>query len=124
MTAKVWGPAVVGLICVAALLIALVHSASAIDPTDKPKKEGPPPTSYMPVVPKEAFDATVKRMTAAKTEIADKHQALLTGRYDLSDRPATDVKMFRGKAIQGGVRVLLPQGVTWDSLASMTAADI
>ena len=43
----------------------------------------PPPNSYSPVVPKEAFADTVKRMTAEKPQIEKRHAALLERRYDL-----------------------------------------
>ena len=49
---------------------------------------------------------------------------LLNERYDLSDHPAQGVTMSRGKPIQEGVRVKLPQGVTWDKLAAMTPEEI
>jgi cytochrome c peroxidase len=49
---------------------------------------------------------------------------LLKERYDLSDRPATDVTMSRGKAIQTGVRVKLSPGLTWQKLASMSPDEI
>ena len=45
-------------------------------------------------------------------------------RYDLSDRPAQGVTMLRGKAVQEGVRVRLPEGVSWQELAAMTPEQI
>ena len=45
-------------------------------------------------------------------------------RYDLSDRPAQGVTMSRGKAVQEGVRVKLPEGVSWQELAAMTPEQI
>lgn len=84
-----------------------------------------PPTSYSPVVMKESFADTVKRMEAAKPEIAKKHQELLEDRYDLSDRPADGVTMSRGKPIQEGIRVKLPEGVeSWEELAEMSPQEI
>ena len=51
--------------------------------------------------------------------------ATLQERYDLADRPMDDVMMSGGrKPVQAGVRVKLPQGVTWESLAAMSAAEI
>jgi len=82
------------------------------------------PSSYSPVVIKEAFDATKARMEAAKAEIMKRQMALLEERYDLSDRPARDVTMSRGKAVQDGVRVRLPEGMTWEKLAAMRAEEI
>ena len=96
-------------------------------PADAPKAPSAkhdPVTSYMPVVPKETFDETVKRMTAEKPAIANKHNTLLERRYDLADRPAQGVKMFRGKAVQQGPRVKLPEGITWEALAAMTPDEI
>jgi cytochrome c peroxidase len=93
-----------------------------------PRKDPPPPSerksSFAPVVVDEPFEAVRKRMTAAKAGIQQKHGALLAERYDLADRPAPDAKMFRGKAVQSGVRAKLPAGVTWESLAGMTPEQI
>jgi cytochrome c peroxidase len=63
-------------------------------------------------------------MRAAKAEVEKRHQNLLGSRYDLSDRPLEGASMSRGKALQGGVRVKLPAGVTWDALAKMTPDEI
>jgi len=50
---------------------------------------------------------------------------LLNDRYDMSDRAVKGVTMSRGKAVQAGVRVKLPQGVkSWQELAAMTPAEI
>jgi len=87
-------------------------------------QEGPA-SSYAPVVIQEDFAATVQRMTAAKPKIAHQHETLLKERYDLSNRPAAGVTMSRGKPIQEGVRVKLPQGVqSWQALAAMTPEEI
>ncbi len=92
----------------------------------------PPPTSFSPVVPKETFAATVKRMTAEKPQIEKRHAALLEERYDLGNitlpqfekPPLQVVTMSRSKPIQGGVRVKLPKGVTWDLLAGMSPEEV
>jgi cytochrome c peroxidase len=81
-------------------------------------------TSYMPVDIKEPFASIMARMTAAKPGIAKEHNALLNERYDLSDRPVPGVTMERGKPLQGGVRVKLPAGMTWEGLAAMSADQI
>jgi cytochrome c peroxidase len=81
-------------------------------------------TSYMPVDIKETFASIMARMTAAKPGIAKEHNALLNERYDLSDRPVPGVTMERGKPLQGGVRVKLPAGMTWEGLAAMSADQI
>jgi cytochrome c peroxidase len=48
----------------------------------------------------------------------------LNERYDLSNKPAKDATMSRGKQVQDGVRVKLGSGVTWDSLATMAPDEI
>jgi cytochrome c peroxidase len=81
-------------------------------------------SSYSPVVITEPFDSIMKRMTAAKPDIMKRQMDLLNQRYDLSDRPARGVTMSRGKPIQEGVRVKLPDGMTWDKLGAMTPEEI
>lgn len=84
----------------------------------------PPPTSYMPVVSKEPFEVTFERMKAARAGLMRKQAEFLESRYDLSNRPAKGVTMFRGKAVQEGIRVKLPRGVTWDKLGTMSPEEI
>ena len=83
-----------------------------------------PPSSYAPVVQKESFEETAKRMTSAKADIMKRQMMLLNERYDLSNRPAKGVTMSRGKAIQEGVRVKLPQGITWGKLSELSPSEI
>src|ERR1017187_8388974 len=81
-------------------------------------------TSYMPVDIKESFASIKSRMTAAKPRIEKEHADLLKERYDLSNRPAQGATMSRGKPLQEGVRVKLPPGATWESLAAMSPEEI
>ena len=81
-------------------------------------------TSYMPVDIKESFAALKARLSGEKAGAEQAHNAVLNERYDLSDRPAQGVTMDRGKPVQEGVRVKLPAGATWDSLAAMTPDQI
>jgi cytochrome c peroxidase len=81
-------------------------------------------SSYMPVVITEDFASVVARMKSAKAAVMQRQMDLLNQRYDLSNRPAAGVTMSRGKAVQEGVRVKLPQGVTWDRLAAATPEEI
>jgi cytochrome c peroxidase len=81
-------------------------------------------SSYSPVVIKEAFEAVMARMRAAKPEIMKRQMDLLGTRYDLSNRPAQGVTMSRGKAVQEGVRAKPPAGTTWAQLAAMTPEQI
>jgi cytochrome c peroxidase len=81
-------------------------------------------TSYLPVDIKESFASIMVRMKAAKPDIEKEHANLLSARYDLSNRPAKDAAMSRGKPLQEGVRVKLPASATWDQLASMSPTEI
>jgi cytochrome c peroxidase len=82
------------------------------------------PTSYLPVDIREPFASIMARMKAAKPAIEEAHRDVLEQRYDLSDRPTRGVTMSGGKAVQEGVRVKLPAGMTWDKLAAMTPDSI
>lgn len=87
-------------------------------------QDNAPPSSYMPVVDRESFDTTLKRMRNEKPDILKRHEALLNERYDLSNKPVKGVTMSGGKAVQGGVRVRLPDDASWESLAAMSPAEI
>ena len=81
-------------------------------------------TSYAPVAITEPFDSVMNRMKAAKPDIMKRHMDLLEQRYDMSNKPANGVTMSRGKAVQEGVRIKLPKGMTWEKLSGMTPKDI
>jgi len=81
------------------------------------------PSSYAPTV-EEDFATVMKRMKAAKPGIEKRQADLLGARYDLSDKPAAGVTMSRGKAVQGGVRVKLKSGSSWDQLAAMSPDEV
>jgi cytochrome c peroxidase len=81
-------------------------------------------SSYMPVVPKEDFGATVSRMKAAKPAVMKRQRGLLEDRYDLRDRHASGVTMARGKPIQEGIRVKLHGGATWEQLGALAPEEI
>jgi len=66
----------------------------------------------------------MERMKADKPTVMARQKALLDERYDLSNRPAKDVTMTRGKPLQEGVRVKLSAGMTWENLAEMTPNEI
>ncbi|MGH8603469.1 MAG: cytochrome B6, partial [Gammaproteobacteria bacterium] len=91
---------------------------------DKTSLAGEQATSYAPVDIKKAFSATLERMKEAKAKVMQRQEDLLQERYDLSDRPAKGAAMTGGKPIQEGVRVKLPEGVTWVKLAGMSPAEI
>jgi cytochrome c peroxidase len=82
-------------------------------------------TSYAPIVITEDFDTIRQRLVNMKSEVEQRQQRLLEERYELGDRPHPEVTMSRGKAVQTGVRVRLPQGVgSFQDLANMPASEI
>jgi cytochrome c peroxidase len=112
---------------VAALVVTVFQagqSGSATAADDNKSTSKAPPSSYMPVVETETFDTVRKRMEADKPKIMQRQMDLLKDRYDLGDHPAKGVTMSKGKPVQDGVRVKLPSGVTWDSLANMAPDEI
>ena len=72
----------------------------------------------------ESFPTLVKRLQAEKSVFAKRQKALLEARYDLAERPLAGATMSRGKAMQEGVRVRLPKGMTWDQLGAMTPEEV
>src|SRR5205807_8734891 len=81
-------------------------------------------TSYMKVDSTEPFAAFMARMAAAKPGIAKEHNALLSERYDLSDRPAKVVAMDRGKPLQEAIPPKLPAWMTRERLAAVSSHQI
>jgi cytochrome c peroxidase len=86
----------------------------------------PPPQGkiYMPVVEQD-FAKVRASDQADKPKVMERQRALLAERYDLGNRPAPGVMMSGGrKAVQQGVRVKLPAGMTWERLAAMSPDEI
>ncbi|MBK5281510.1 MAG: hypothetical protein JJE16_05425 [Nitrospiraceae bacterium] len=81
-------------------------------------------TSYAPVDLREDIAVVIARMKAAKPEVMKRQMDLLKERYDLANRPTKDVTMSGGKPIQEGIRVILPQGMTWEKLQAMSPEEI
>ena len=72
----------------------------------------------------EDFAALTSRLQAEKAKFAKRQQDLLAERYDLADRPARGTAMSRGKPVQGGARVKLPEGMTWEKLAALSPGEV
>jgi cytochrome c peroxidase len=84
----------------------------------------PPDASYRPL-PTLPLSVVKANDEAAKPQVMQRQESLLEQRYDLSDHPIPNVMMAGGrKPVQGGVRVKLPAGVTWESLAAMGPDEI
>ena len=112
-------------VCTVAIAIAAWSGvrAQVVEPLPPPMPPGHP-TSYAKVDITEDFAVTMARMKAARAAIMRRQLDLLAARYDLRDRPAPGVTMFRGKPVQEAVRVRLPKGVSWEQLAAMSPREI
>ena len=107
----------------AAVALLVVHGASAAEKDNVrmgiPPGADPIHKTYLPVMEPD-FEAVRAQDVKEKSHYMERQKKLLESRYDLSDR-ASDVMMSAGrKAVQKGVRVKLPEGVTWEKLASMS----
>jgi cytochrome c peroxidase len=111
MTRHVSSRSVLAVVGATVLLIGVAHAQNPPAPEKK--------SSYAPVDIKEDFASIMARMSAAKAGVMKRQLDLLAQRYDLSNRAAPDAKMFRGKAVQDGVRVRPPSGMTWEQLAAL-----
>jgi cytochrome c peroxidase len=110
---------------VVGVIVAGLAVAGEARAQDGPKKsEGQVESSYAPVVIKESFATIMARMSRDKPAVMKRQMDLLRERYDLSDRPAEGVKQSGGKAVQAGVRVKLPEGMTWKKLAEMSPEEV
>lgn len=109
-----------------AVLSSIFSLAYADEAVQAPAPASAPavPSSYMPVVINETFQSILQRMSAAKEGFNNRQQELLKQRYDLSNKPSSTAKMSNGKAVQDGVRVKLPAGMTWEKLAEMSPEEI
>lgn len=103
---------------------AIVLGVACAQDGKPPPKQEKRPSSYSPVVINEDFAAVLTRMKAAKPEIMTRQLDLLKQRCDLGDHPAKTVRMTRGKAVQAGVRVKLPEDLDWEKLAAMSPEEI
>ncbi len=80
---------------------------------------------YRPTVSERDAQTTRQQDLAEKSAVEQKQRELLERRYDLADRAVPGLMMSGGrKAVQGGVRVKLPRGVTWEQLAGMKPEEI
>jgi cytochrome c peroxidase len=109
-----------------AILLALLLTASmvCVVHAQVPADVDPKPKTYMPVVIEQDFDTTMKQDMKAKPKVMEQQKKLLERRYDLSDRPSDVMMSGKRKPIQEGVRVKLPNKMTWEQLNAMTPAEI
>src|SRR5437870_8293490 len=89
-----------------------------------PQTQPPSGKTYFPVVEQD-FTKVRADDQAAKPAVMQRQRSLLAERYDLANRRAQAVMMSGGtKAVQQGVRVKLPGGLTWEQLAAMSPDEI
>jgi cytochrome c peroxidase len=70
--------------------------------------------------PMQTFDEVMQADVAAKPQVMATQRQLLERRYHLQPQLDTQVTMSRGKPIPIGPTARLPQGRTWEALATMT----
>jgi hypothetical protein len=89
-----------------------------------PKEVDPIHETYLPVMQEKNFQSTMQQDSKQKPTVMERQMELLENRYDLSDRPS-EVKMSgERQPVQQGIRVKLPDGVSWEILASTSPAEI
>jgi cytochrome c peroxidase len=94
-------------------------------PQQAPPGDSPPGVAPLPLPGDQHFDFDELLRTGQMVRpiAAMRQQELLAARYDLSDQPS-DVKMTRGKPVQQGVRVKLPDGITFEELSRLSPEEI
>src|SRR5690606_27780503 len=71
------------------------------------------------------FSKAMELDKAQKPLVRERQRQLLEERYNCSKRPMEGAMMSGGREpVQEGVRVKLPNGQTWESLADLTAEEI
>jgi cytochrome c peroxidase len=87
--------------------------------------DAPPPDSTYRPLPIQPLSEVRRQDEAAKADIMKRQAATLAQRYDMADHPIPGVMMSGGhKTVQGGVRVRLGAGLTWEALGRMTPEEI
>jgi len=106
-----------GLLSALCVVPACHDRAASSSPVPEPGPDDPLPAP--PPATGATFAQTKAQFEAEKPAYMQRQRALLDARYDLSDSRRA-VTMTRGKPLQAGVRVKLPDGVTWSSLAALS----
>lgn len=78
----------------------------------------------LPTTAGDSFEAMRERDVRAKSALMKRHQALLKDRYDLTEETDDEATMSGGKPLPVGPTARLPKGVTFETLAEMTPAEI
>ncbi|MBP0582545.1 cytochrome B6 [Labrys sp. LIt4] len=84
-----------------------------------------PPDATYRALPTQPFSDVKAADEAQKDGVMKRQKDVFSARYDLSSHPIPGAFMSGGrKPVQGGVRVKLPAGVSWDELGAMSPAEI
>jgi cytochrome c peroxidase len=84
-----------------------------------------PPDATYRSLPTQPLSAVKAADETQKPQVMQRQRALLEERYDISNRPIPNSMMSgQRKPVQGGVRVKLPAGITWDELAAMSPDEV
>lgn len=110
--------------CMSAVLIVSFLATSVVFGQQATDDSSLPDQTFMPVVVDESFDEIMHRDASQKDDVMQQQQELLRSRYDLSDNASDTMMSGNRKAVQQGVRVRLPDGVSWSALADMRPTDI
>ena len=120
-------PAISHRSCLFLLALGSAAIGACAEPPQGALQEAPPPDDLPPPPPPppegESFEEMKQRFEGEKDDVMAKQRKLLEERYDLRDDPSA-VEMTRGKPVQQGVRVKLPDGMTWDELGALTPSEI
>jgi len=92
--------------------------------SDQQSASSLPKQTYMPVAIDKDFQEIMQSDQEQKSQVMDRQEQLLKERYDLSDNPSDTMMSGERKAVQQGVRVNLPDGVTWEELSAMSPEEI
>src|SRR5262249_38106157 len=116
------------LLCLVGTALAAAVVWTAWAPAQQPDKkptgleERKPPAA--PVESPEDFAKEMAKFKADKPGVMKTQLDLLNARYDLSDKPSKIKMSGNRRPVQEGVRVRLPNGLTWDALAAMSPEEI
>ncbi len=80
--------------------------------------------TYLPVMFDKDFKSMMEADKKVKSKIMDRQNELLKRRYDLSDQPSDAMMSAGRKPVQEGVRVKLPEEMTWKKLNNMSPEEI
>jgi cytochrome c peroxidase len=123
---KRWVPWLVVAAALAILAIPGLTRSQGKQDQDQPRETGA--TSYDQLAPvllgQTSLEAVMAKDKADKPSVMARQKSLLEERYDLKPRPDDRVHMPHGKPIQVGPAARLPEGLTWEKLAELTADDV